>query len=140
MLTREEKEIARKINKAFKQGVCGFDLLRSKGKSYVCDVNGFSLVKSSNRYYIDCAHQIRKIILKKAKRSYDDLQELYDSEKSLTNDEENSGRYRPEKMSKKNLKWELRSVVGLLRHGDRTPKQKMKIKTKDVIFLKWFDG
>jgi inositol hexakisphosphate/diphosphoinositol-pentakisphosphate kinase len=55
LLTPEEKEIARKINIAFKQGVCGFDLLRSKGKSYICDVNGFSLVKSSKKYYIDCA-------------------------------------------------------------------------------------
>lgn len=54
-MTPEEKEIARKISEAFKQNVCGFDLLRSKGKSYVCDVNGFSLVKSSKKYYIDCA-------------------------------------------------------------------------------------
>lgn len=36
--------------------------------------------------------------------------------------------------------WELRSVVGVFRHGDRTPKQKMKMKTKDSIFLKFFEG
>ena len=60
--SEEEKEIARKIQREFKQHVCGFDLLRSKGKSYVCDVNGFSLVKSSAKYYIDCANQIRRII------------------------------------------------------------------------------
>ena len=63
----------------------------------------------------------------------------------LTNpsdDEEQGANYRPNKVSNKNktVEWELRSVVGVFRHGDRTPKQKMKIKTKDLPFLKWFDG
>ena len=45
ILTHKEKMIARNVVLAFKQNVCGFDLLRANGKSIVCDVNGFSLVK-----------------------------------------------------------------------------------------------
>jgi hypothetical protein len=57
ILTRSEKEIARRIVVQFKQFVCGFDLLRvQEGHSvvsYCCDVNGFSFVKNS-RYVIYC--------------------------------------------------------------------------------------
>ena len=55
MLKNREKELARKVCIAFGQTICGFDMLRSGGKSYVCDVNGFSFVKNNQKYYNDAS-------------------------------------------------------------------------------------
>lgn len=64
ILTNKEKLIARTVCLAFKQNICGFDLLRANGKSIVCDVNGFSFVKNSSKYYDDCAKILGNMILR----------------------------------------------------------------------------
>ena len=63
ILSTEEKRFAATVCSAFKQGVCGFDILRVHGKSYVCDVNGWSFVKTSMKYFDDCAQLLSEIIL-----------------------------------------------------------------------------
>ena len=96
---------------------------------YVCDVNGFSLVKSSKKYYIDCANQIRTTIQDKlqrrTRRKSQDIDNFEIMGKKL-------GKFRPDIPQQKGQQWELRSVVGVFRHGDRTPKQKMKMKTTET--------
>ncbi|KAH8243534.1 hypothetical protein KR032_008322 [Drosophila birchii] len=128
ILNHAEKLIARKVCLAFKQTVCGFDLLRANGKSYVCDVNGFSFVKNSNKYYDDCARILGNIILRKLTTTLHTPMSI-----PFRLDEPPSMPAIFGKMM------ELRCVVAVIRHGDRTPKQKMKVEVRHPKFFQVFE-
>ncbi|KAF1879319.1 hypothetical protein Lal_00005785 [Lupinus albus] len=129
LLTPAEKEMAREVCIAFKQAVCGFDLLRSEGRSYVCDVNGWSFVKNSYKYYDDTACVLRKMLLDAKAPHLSSVippilpwkvNEPVQPTEGLTR--QGSGIIGTFGQSE-----ELRCVIAVIRHGDRTPKQKVKL-------------
>lgn len=64
--------MASRVSRAFGQRICGLDLLRAGGQSFVIDVNGFSFVKDNERYYSECAEILRSIFTaEKLKRDRD---------------------------------------------------------------------
>ncbi|XP_067829597.1 inositol hexakisphosphate and diphosphoinositol-pentakisphosphate kinase 2 isoform X6 [Heptranchias perlo] len=128
MLTAMEKLVARKVCIAFKQTVCGFDLLRANGHSYVCDVNGFSFVKNSMKYYDDCAKILGNIIMR-------ELAPQLQIPWSIPTEAEDI----PIVPTTSGTMMELRCVIAIIRHGDRTPKQKMKMEVRHPKFFDLFE-
>ncbi|XP_015198708.2 inositol hexakisphosphate and diphosphoinositol-pentakisphosphate kinase 2 isoform X9 [Lepisosteus oculatus] len=128
MLTAMEKLVARKVCMAFKQTVCGFDLLRANGHSYVCDVNGFSFVKNSMKYYDDCAKILGNIVMR-------ELAPQFQIPWSIPTEAEDI----PIVPTTSGTMMELRCVIAVIRHGDRTPKQKMKMEVRNPMFFDLFE-
>lgn len=182
-LTDEEKTMAAKICSSFEQTICGFDLLRAQGKSYVIDVNGFSFVKDNNEYYDTTAKILREMFIEaKAKKAAEKekLLNLKHKTKSLPKAkgiikniiEDDAERKRlnitkseanllklnqtSDKNSIVNLKeyletqnakeeekdqrWVFKGMVTVVRHGDRTPKQKHKYSFTSDIFISLLKG
>ncbi|GMM31229.1 inositol polyphosphate kinase [Martiniozyma asiatica (nom. inval.)] len=119
-LTETEVEMARNVCKYFEQTICGFDLLRTNGTSYVIDVNGFSFVKNNDSYYDTCAKIVRQKFLD-ARNSWEAVR-------------------RPKKVQEKKQKWVFKGFVSVIRHADRTPKQKFKYSFKSPIFISLLKG
>ncbi|XP_047149877.1 inositol hexakisphosphate and diphosphoinositol-pentakisphosphate kinase VIP1-like isoform X4 [Vigna umbellata] len=142
LLSPAEKEMARDVCIAFSQAVCGFDLLRSQGRSYVCDVNGWSFVKNSYKYYDDSACVLRKMLLDAKAPHLSSVvpptlpwkvNELTQPSEPLTREpltRQGSGISGTFGQSE-----ELRCVIAVIRHGDRTPKQKVKLKVTEEKLL-----
>ncbi|XP_040019054.1 inositol hexakisphosphate and diphosphoinositol-pentakisphosphate kinase 1 isoform X5 [Gasterosteus aculeatus] len=128
MLTAMEKLVARKVCLAFKQTVCGFDLLRANGHSYVCDVNGFSFVKNSMKYYDDCAKVLGNMVMR-------ELAPQFHIPWSIPLEAEDI----PIVPTTSGTMMELRCVIAIIRHGDRTPKQKMKMEVRHPLFFELFE-
>ncbi|KAI9319507.1 histidine phosphatase superfamily-domain-containing protein [Dichotomocladium elegans] len=120
-LSPEEEEIARKVSKAFGQFVCGLDLLRVKGKSYVIDVNGWSFVKGSDFYYDQCARLLSEAFYRSVQRR-PSMVDTIPPEIALEHS------------------WRLKGFVAVFRHGDRTPKDKCKISTQAQPFIDLLGG
>ncbi|XP_058623227.1 inositol hexakisphosphate and diphosphoinositol-pentakisphosphate kinase 2 isoform X10 [Onychostoma macrolepis] len=128
MLTAMEKLVARKVCLAFKQTVCGFDLLRANGHSFVCDVNGFSFVKNSMKYYDDCAKVLGNMVMR-------ELAPQLHIPWSIPMEAEDI----PIVPTTSGTMMELRCVIAVIRHGDRTPKQKMKMEVRNALFFELFE-
>ncbi|KAL3234390.1 Inositol hexakisphosphate and diphosphoinositol-pentakisphosphate kinase [Nakaseomyces bracarensis] len=121
-LSVEEKLMARRVSTAFSQMICGFDLLRVGGKSYVIDVNGFSFVKDNREYYDSCAKILRDTFIKAKKQLDEEKQKL------------------PVIREEKKQKWVFKGLVTVIRHADRTPKQKFKHSFTSPIFISLLKG
>uniref|UniRef100_A0A4X2K7L8 Inositol hexakisphosphate and diphosphoinositol-pentakisphosphate kinase n=1 Tax=Vombatus ursinus TaxID=29139 RepID=A0A4X2K7L8_VOMUR len=111
-----------------KQTVCGFDLLRANGHSFVCDVNGFSFVKNSMKYYDDCAKILGNTIMR-------ELAPQFQIPWSIPTEAEDI----PIVPTTSGTMMELRCVIAIIRHGDRTPKQKMKMEVTHPRFFALFE-
>ncbi|KAL9933077.1 hypothetical protein V8E36_007795 [Tilletia maclaganii] len=158
-LSKEEIKIATSISKAFKQNICGFDLLRVAGKSYVIDVNGWSFVKGNDYYYDRCAEILGRFCKAHIPSKPHSMSTAMSTSSSGLGLGSIGSGARPTSSAsdyrqfgapsilhggasgsatgttgeKEPSSWQLKTNVTVFRHGDRTPKQKLKrsFKVKD---------
>ena len=131
-LTPKEESIASSICRGFEQMVCGFDLLRigkNGTEAFVIDVNGWSFVKDNEDYYQKCADTLRVMFYaaarERANRSVRPL--LSTSPSHPAPAAEGRG-------------WKIKGYIVVLRHADRTPKQKCKFSFKSESFIRLLQG
>ncbi|RLN94184.1 hypothetical protein BBJ28_00017518 [Nothophytophthora sp. Chile5] len=182
MLSTQEKQIAYRVCRAFGQTVCGFDILRVRDASYVCDVNGWSFVKNSEKYYDDCAILLSQYLEQAlpggalageafgsdsfafssltfrfaadAPPPSSELSEPptvhMDEQPALLGSQCSIGKIgvagaaaieagEAESEATSYEEEELRCVLAVIRHGDRTPKQKMKMNVCHPAFLQFYE-
>eukprot|EP00931_Biecheleriopsis_adriatica_P041234 TRINITY_DN23594_c0_g1_i1.p1 TRINITY_DN23594_c0_g1~~TRINITY_DN23594_c0_g1_i1.p1 ORF type:complete len:1072 (+),score=245.31 TRINITY_DN23594_c0_g1_i1:101-3217(+) len=137
VLTTTEKEFAKVICKAFEQLVCGFDMLRTPDKTYVIDVNGWSFVKGVQKYYEDAAAVLGKHMLEIMGPLNYPIHSDGTTSNFLRVNSEADNLSRPPQSGSLG-RWEnqeLLAVLAVMRHGDRTPKNKMKLITRRREFI-----
>lgn len=125
-LTQAEADMAAKICTYFEQAVCGFDLLRAGGKSYVIDVNGWSFVKDNEDYYYRAATVLRKMFHTAKQERYKQNPSIFSAITAPVQEQHNT--------------WQLKAYIAVVRHADRTPKNKFKYSFKSEPFVALLQG
>ena len=123
-LTKVEADMAAKICTTFEQAVCGFDLLRVGGQSYVIDVNGWSFVKDNDDYYYRAATVLRKMFKMVKRDRHVNPPSIMSA---ITAPIEHNT-------------WQLKAYIAVVRHADRTPKNKFKYSFRSEPFVALLQG
>eukprot|EP00397_Hematodinium_sp_SG-2012_P000639 GEMP01000640.1.p1 GENE.GEMP01000640.1~~GEMP01000640.1.p1 ORF type:complete len:1067 (+),score=179.97 GEMP01000640.1:1782-4982(+) len=124
ILSSKEKGTIADTVKAFKQNVCGIDIMRSHKKSYVVDVNGWSFVKNATKYYQDAGWILRRFF-------YNKIQKRHQVERLPAPPLRSESFYLPIDASRLSCGspggvTDLKAVLSFFRHGDITPRDKLK--------------
>ncbi|EKX73732.1 conserved hypothetical protein [Theileria equi strain WA] len=144
ILTSKEKTIAYRIVDHFGQTVCGFDILRTIDGPYVCDVNGWSFVKRNKKYHMDCSHIIRIMFLLKLEAKYNIILRNVIPARFVADETAEALRKTfadvAHRYKGNDTHEELCSVIVIMRHGDRKPKQKLKFVTENPKITSYFNN
>uniref|UniRef100_A0A672M2A3 Inositol hexakisphosphate and diphosphoinositol-pentakisphosphate kinase n=1 Tax=Sinocyclocheilus grahami TaxID=75366 RepID=A0A672M2A3_SINGR len=120
MLTAMEKLVARKVYYIF--WASGFKAF------FFLSVQLNLFVKNSMKYYDDCAKILGNIVMR-------ELAPQFQIPWSIPTEAEDI----PIVPTTSGTMMELRCVIAVIRHGDRTPKQKMKMEVRNPMFFELFE-